>query len=570
MIKTRHADHLHATKYRGPNETHREAMNRIAGALTTRFGDEGYHESKTIFRELRFLPAGRIQSAIGSGRQVTAANCYVSGTIEDSYVAGHGSIMQRAQEAAATMRMGGGVGYDFSTLRPRGATIKKLQSTSSGPVAFMEIFDAVCRATCSSGHRRGAQMGVLRVDHPDIEEFVRAKHQVCKACDYQHLSGFNVSVGFTDEFMQAVADGGTFDLRHGGVVYGTRDARALFDVITRSTWDYAEPGALFIDTINQMNNLFYCEEIASTNPCSEQPLPPHGACILGSFNLVKYVVGSPSGWTLDLQQLRADIPHVVRAMDRVIDASLWPLYEQEKEAKNKRRMGIGITGLSNAIEALGYPYGSAGFLEHEREILTIIRDNVYRASARLARERGSFPLFDKDEFLSSGFMDTMPDDIRDEIAVHGIRNSHLLSIAPTGTISLCADNVSSGIEPVVAHEVKRLIHYPDGQREVALRDYGVEFLGVEGKTIADVTVAEHLEVLTIAAELVDSSVSKTINVPADAAWEDFQNVYMECWRRGIKGCATYRHGGKREGILTIEEPAGAACTLDEFGRKECS
>lgn len=580
-IRTPYSDHLHATKYRGANETHREAMNRVSAALTSSINDSGYHVFKEILRTMRFLPAGRIQSAVGASKQVTAFNCFVAGTIADSYVAGHGSIMERAKEAATTMRMGGGVGYDFSTLRPRGAMIKKLQSHSSGPIAFMEIFDAVCRATCSSGHRRGAQMGVLRVDHPDIEEFVRAKHKICNGCDncegckHQYLSGFNLSIGVTDEFMEAVDKGGEFTLRHENTEYRTIDARTLFELVMRSTWDKAEPGILFLDTINQMNNLFYCETIASTNPCAEQPLPPHGACLLGSFNLARYLVGGARGWKFDYEQLGVDIPHVVRAMDNVTDVSNYPLWEQEQEAKNKRRMGLGVTGLANAGEALGNPYGSDGFLKFQRTVMTIIRNGVYRASAMLAKEKGSFPLYDRDEFLSGGFIQTLPESVRDLIAEHGIRNSHLLSVAPTGTISMTADNISSGCEPVVAHRYKRLVNMPEGQVEVELEDYGVKFLDTAGKTIADVTVDEHISVLEIAAELVDSAVSKTINMPATTTWNEFKDVYMQCWRKGIKACSTYRHGGDREGIIKIESDdaerdAAVACTLDEFGRKDCS
>jgi ribonucleoside-diphosphate reductase alpha chain len=365
------SEEIHASKYRGTGESFREAMNRVASALGD--GPEHFHEFRDILLDMRFMPAGRVQTAMGSLKSVTPYNCFVSGTIEDSFVEGHGSIMQRALEAAKTMRMGGGIGYDFSTLRPKGALIKKLQSRSSGPISFMDIFDAVCRCVASSGHRRGAQMGVMRVDHPDIEDFIHAKQNATR------LTGFNVSIAITDEFMEAVQAGGSFDLRYGREVYKTVDAKALWEMIMRSTWDWAEPGVLFIDRINSQNNLYYCETIAATNPCGEQPLPPYGACLLGSFNLVKYVrTGRDADGAdvryIDLVQLRHDIPAVVRAMDNVVDRAVYPMYEQEKEAKSKRRMGLGVTGLANAIEACGYAYGTSEFCAMEGDVLAAIRD----------------------------------------------------------------------------------------------------------------------------------------------------------------------------------------------------
>ena len=345
------ADSLHAMKYRGPGEDFREAMNRVAFGLKD--SDRHYHELRQILLYQRFCPGGRIQSAIGSSRSTTAYNCFVSGTIADSFVEGNGSIMSRAHEAAATMRMGGGIGYNFSTLRPRGDLITKLQSQSSGPVSFMHIFDAVCLATSSSGHRRGAQMGILRIDHPDIEEFIRSKQNDTA------LQGFNISIATTDEFMEAMIAERDFDLRFAGKVYRTLNAAELWEKVMRSTWDYAEPGVVFIDTIDRMNNLWYCETLAATNPCGEQPLPPFGACLLGSFNLVKYLlpkiapVGSAQ-YVFDADQLEEDIPAIVRGMDNVIDRTKYPLAEQKAEALAKRRMGLGVMGLANAIEACGH------------------------------------------------------------------------------------------------------------------------------------------------------------------------------------------------------------------------
>lgn len=553
------SDELHAQKYRGPGETFIESMNRVASALKD--SDEHFRALQEILQEQRFLPGGRVQASMGATKIVSPINCFMSGDIEDSFVHDDGNIMQRATEAAATMRLGGGIGTNFSTLRPSGANIKKLDSSSSGPVSFMSIFDSVGRAIASSGHRRGAQMGVLRVDHPDIEVFVHAKN------NSHSLTGFNMSILMTDEFMRAVKNDGKFDLVFDGTVYKTIKARPLWEMIMRSTYDYAEPGVIFIDRINDNNNLNYCETITGTNPCGEIPLPPFGACLLGSFNLVKYV--TEDGF--DYDGFRRDIPVCVRALDNVIDrASVWPLPEQKGEMESKRRIGIGITGLANAIERLGAPYGSEGFCRITKDIMTVLRDTAYEASCDLAVEKGSFPLFSQ-EFLDSEFVATLPDSLARKIAEKGIRNSHLIAIAPTGTISLTADNVSSGIEPVFSLQFDRVIQMEDGERTESVQDYGLRVFGVSGKTAGELTPQEHLNVLATCAPLVDQSISKTINVPADIEWEAFKGVYMEAWKEGCKGVTTYRVGGKRDGILneTTSEEA-AACKMDEeTGRWEC-
>jgi len=558
-------DQLHAEKYRGPGEGFPEAMNRVASAMTD--SEPHYREFRDILRDMRFMPAGRIQAAMGSSKGVTPYNCYVSGTIEDSFIEGHGSIMGRATEAAQTMRMGGGIGYDFSSLRPRGADIRGLGSKSSGPVSFMEIFDAVCRCVASSGHRRGAQMGVMRIDHPDIEEFIHAKQNIAR------LTGFNVSVAVTDQFMECLSTGAAFPLVFDGRVRREVDAAAIWEMLMRSTWDWAEPGVLFIDTINKMNNLWYCEDIAATNPCGEQPLPPYGACLLGSFNLVKYLQMGTGGAAVgfDWHQFAEDIPPVVRAMDNVIDRAKYPLFEQQQEAQSKRRMGIGITALANAAEALGYPYGSPGFLTFEARILKSLQTECYVASAKLAREKGPFKLFDQDRYLEGAFIEELHPDAKEEIRKHGIRNSHLTSIAPTGTISLAADNVSSGIEPVFGHTQRRLVNMPEGQVEMELQDYGTANLGVRGKVSNDVTIAEHLSVLTVAATRVDSAVSKTLNVPHTTPWDDFKKIYVTAWERGVKGCTTFTNGGKREGMMVaVDDSAPEACTFDPAtGSRSC-
>jgi len=558
------SEELHAQKYRGEGESFREAMTRVASTLSN--NKEHFQNFRNILMNMRFMPAGRIQAAIGSTRRTTPYNCFVSGTIEDSMVDGQGCITDRFKEAMTTMRMGGGIGYDFSTLRPRGATIRKLHSKSSGPVSFMEIFNAGCLAISSAGHRRGAQMGVLRVDHPDIEEFIHAKQ------NKHRLTGFNISIGITDKFMRAVENDEDFDLVWKGEVYSTIRAQSLWNTIMRSTWDWAEPGVLFIDRINEYNNLYYCETIAATNPCAEQPLPPYGACLLGSFNLVKYLVQRGIDYSFNWDLFVSDIHVVVRGMDNVVDNAIYPLYEQEKEAYSKRRMGLGITGLSNCLEAQGYAYGSGKFLEEFDKIMSVLTNQAYTASSNLAKEKGSFPLFDK-RYLESKFVKRLDPDVQELIKSQGIRNSHLISIAPTGTISLCADNVSSGIEPVFAYSFDRTVREFNEDRTETVYDYGFKFLGVSGKKTSMVTTGEHLAVLAVAYKWVDSAVSKTCNVPSTTEWEDFKEIYVTAWKNGCKGCTTFQTGGKRGGVLVEKEENAqeeVACKIDpETGRKTC-
>ncbi len=846
--RTKGADELHAMKYRAPNEGFREAMNRVAFALADN-GDH-YGEFRDALLHMRFQPGGRIQSSAGATRRTTANNCYVSGTIEDTFTDKDG-IMQRAHEAAATMRMGGGIGYDFSTLRPRGFRVVKIDSQASGPVSFMPVFDATCLATASFGHRRGAQMGVLRCDHPDIEEFVGCKQ------GHGLLRGFNISVAVTDVFMEAVARNGEFELMWDGRPYKTVDAAALWEKIMRSTYDWADPGVIFIDTINRMNNLAYCETIAATNPCftgdtmvwtssghksfaelanagndvdvltqlangrfayrtmrrprvtqrsaelveitlmrpngkkksitqtvrctpthefylrdgravmakdlvkgdrlssvyrgprgkgyvglsrygfsmmehhvpfenvaglgaevdahhvngnkrdnnpsnlelkshgqhsrehklgddnpmrkhphrnhftrkdntkenngrwrselsteamrdlresglsyatiaeslgcskgtvmqrlgwrrpnnhivksvcrlemredvycgtvdethtffiatgdndgvlvsncGEQPLPPFGSCLLGSFNITQYLTHDEIGrWTIDYSQLEHDVPHVVRAMDNVVDKALYPLPQQQDEARNKRRMGLGVLGMANALEACGHPYGSDGFLAAENALLGFINDRCYRASAELAREKGAFPLFDADRYCASEFLQRALDpDVVEMIRNSGIRNSHLTSIAPTGTISMTADNASGGIEPVFSHEYERPVNTPDGVMQRTYRDFGVAYLGVRGVLSKDVTPRQHVDVQAVAQRHVDSAVSKTCNVPKDIPWGDFKDIYTMAYGAGAKGCTTYRVGGQREALLVEKEEGkpDLSCRIDEeTGARSC-
>jgi len=880
--KTDASQKFHAFKYRAPGETFYASMTRIASGLQE--DPEHFQKFRKILLNQRFLPGGRIQSAIGSTKSVTAFNCYMAPTIADSFTEGPNSISKVFEYACETMRMGGGIGYDFSSLRPRGELIKKLDSQSSGPVQFMSIFDAACKCIASSGHRRGAQMGVLRVDHPDIEEFIHAKQ------DGHSLTNFNISVAVTDKFMEAVTEDADFDLVFEGKVYKTIKARNLWETIMRSTWKWSEPGVIFIDQINRMNNLWYTEKIAGTNPCvtadtkvltkegyrrinllvekevdiwngfewskvtprvtgenedilivelsdgtslectkyhefilntgeriqakklqegdrlqkhempviegedtpdwhdrsayeqgffsgdgwhdqrgrdyvglygkkkelvehfnpqsvreykisggfegtdttqtklylylgqnvmrpktwvpslgdglqsvkyrlewlagvfdadgcsvrdknsvaiqlsskdryflnkvqlmlhtlgtksvvssmndywrlsisanrvkqleklgfnpkrldisnnnpqrdasrftrvvsvsegeiarhvycftepknhsgifngvltaqcGEQPLGPHAACLLGSFNMVKYISFETAVAALDVTQFVEDIKEVVPAMDNVIDQSLFPWPQQMAMAQDTRRMGLGVTGLANAIETLGYSYGSKEFIKLQDYILSLLKETAYRTSIELAKKKGPFPLFDKEKYLQGAFIQTLPMDIQEGIAKHGIRNSHLTSIAPTGTISLCADNVSSGIEPVFAYRIDRKVETFDGAEVHEVEDYAFSEWGVMGKTADQVTAQEHIDVLATANRHVDSAVSKTCNVTGDMPWEEFKQLYMQAWVRGCKGCTTYNVDGKRGAILKAkktEDPVGACYIDPQTGRKEC-
>lgn len=573
------SEEVHASKYRGVGETFYESAVRLANTLAD--NEDHRLACKDILLNQRFLAAGRVQAAIGSPKRVTPINCFVSQTIEDSME----SIMESAKRAAQTMRMGGGIGYDFSTLRPRKALIKSLESPSSGPVSFMDIFDSVCATISSAGNRRGAQMGVLRVDHPDIEEFIESKNNQTK------LTNFNISVGITDEFMKAVFNDTSFELKFDGVVYKEVSARLLWDKILRHTWDWAEPGIIFIDKMNRKNNLWYCETIAATNPCAEQPLPPNGACLLGSFNMTKYVVkyntiNGEQHYNIDYKSFINDIYNVVRMMDNVVDEAIYPLEEQRVEENNKRRMGLGLTGVANAIEALGYPYGSDEFLTELKFMMKTLRDHCYRASVELAKEKGPFPLFST-EYLEGEFIKTLPGDVQEGIKNYGIRNSHLLSIAPTGTISLTADNISSGIEPVFSYSYDRRIKTPEGEKIVKMEDYGLKFFGIKGRTADKLSVMDHVKVLNVASSFVDSACSKTCNVGDEVTWDEFKEVYTAAYLGGASGCTTFRASGKRAGILTatadedvaetkeeVDNPdfvdEGGACYFDpETGQRSC-
>jgi ribonucleoside-diphosphate reductase alpha chain len=501
----------------------------------------------------KFLPAGRILAGAGTGRNVTLFNCFVMGTITDSM----DGIFSALREAALTLQQGGGIGYDFSTLRPKGAPVAGVGADASGPVSFMDVWDAMCRTIMSAGARRGAMMATLRVDHPDIEDFIAAKRTPGR------LTNFNLSVLVSDAFMAAVDADADWNLMFGGKVFSTLKARALWDTIMRSTYDYAEPGVIFIDRINQDNNLAYAETIAATNPCGEQPLPPYGACLLGSINLAA-LVRQPftDAAALDMAELDRLVASAVRMMDNAIDVSRFPLPEQQAEARAKRRIGLGVTGLADALIFCRVKYGSPRSIALIREWLAAISHAAYRASVELAKEKGAFPLFDRDAYLARPHIQALPADIRDAIARHGIRNALLTSIAPTGTISLLAGNVSSGIEPVFAFSYARKILMPDGtRREEQVEDFAVaRFRELHGDaplpdyfvTAQTLAPADHLAVQAAAQPFVDSAISKTINVPAAIPFEAFEAVYLQAWRDGCKGCTTNRPNDVTGSVLSVE------------------
>jgi ribonucleoside-diphosphate reductase alpha chain len=510
----------------------------------------------------KFLPAGRILAGAGTGRAVTLFNCFVMGVIPDSM----DGIFSALREAALTLQQGGGIGYDFSTLRPKGSLVKGVGADASGPVSFMEVWDAMCRTIMSAGARRGAMMATLSVDHPDIEEFISAKRQSGR------LSNFNLSVLVSDAFMEAVKADGDWTLTFAGKDYRTLKARALWDKIMRSTYDYAEPGVIFIDRINQQNNLSYCETIRATNPCGEQPLPPYGACLLGSINLAK-LVRHPfeEGARLDLGELAELTGIAVRMLDNAIDVSRFPLDAQQHEAFAKRRIGLGVTGLADALIFCKACYGSPESLELIRSWLSTLSHAAYRASVTLAREKGAFPLFDRDAYLARPHIQALPPDIFQDIAQYGIRNALLTSIAPTGTISLFADNVSSGVEPVFALRYSRKVLQPDGSKieeaveDYALRKYRVRF-GADAPlpdyfvTAQTITPGDHLAAQAAAQPYIDSAISKTINVPREISFVEFEDVYRKAYELGCKGCTTYRPNDVTGAVLATaaEEPESAA------------
>ena len=533
---------------------------RVALAAAGAEAPEARREHATEFAKTlagyRFLPAGRILAGAGTGRSVTLFNCFVMGAIPDSM----DGIFSHLREAALTLQQGGGIGYDFSTLRPKGAPVEGVGADASGPVSFMDVWDAMCRIIMSAGSRRGAMMATLACDHPDVEDFIDAKRTPGR------LSMFNLSVLATDRFMAAVKDDGPWELKFAGRVIKTLPARDLWNRIMRSTYEVAEPGVIFIDRINEQNNLAYCETIRATNPCGEQPLPPYGACLLGSINLAKLVKAPfEENAGLDLDALAELTRTAVRFLDDVIDISRFPLEAQSREAFAKRRIGLGVTGLADALIFCRTKYGSPQSLELIETWLATLSHAAYRASVELAREKGAFPLFDAEEYLGRPFIRALPEDIRAGIAEYGIRNGLVTSIAPTGTISLFAGNVSSGIEPVFAYDYSRRVLLPDGtDREETVSDYAVDaFRARFGRETAlpdyfvsaqSLAPEDHLAVQAAAQKYIDSSISKTINVPAAIFFDSFKDIYARAYELGCKGCTTYRPNAVTGSVLAAPEP----------------
>ncbi|MCX8016650.1 MAG: adenosylcobalamin-dependent ribonucleoside-diphosphate reductase, partial [Rhodocyclaceae bacterium] len=580
----------------GGETTPQEILARVARGLAQREADPAVWARRFEEALQDCILGGRINASAGVPEMKTTwVNCFVQPLADSVFeeVDGAPGIMEAARQAAQTMRLGGGVGYDFSPIRPKGAWIRKTQSEASGPISYMGIFNAMCETVISAGARRGAQMGILRCDHPDIEEFI-----VCKRVDDPNMpwdkrpfKNFNLSVGVTDELMRAVQADGWFDLVHeaepcprlkeqgayqradGRWVYKKVRARDLYDAIIRGTYDRAEPGVVFLDRINSDNNLRYVERIAATNPCGEQPLPPYGCCDLGHVNLTKFVKrtvwqGKPE---FDFERLRQVVPVLVRMLDNVLDLTPWPLPQQQAEAQAKRRIGVGLTGLGDTLIMLGLKYSSAQGRDFAKQVMEQIRDAAYLASVELAQERGAFPLFDAERYLEDGtFASRLPEPLKASIRKHGIRNSHLLSLAPTGTGSLTfGNNCSSGCEPVFDWVQTRWIRQPDGSRkQVELADYAwlvyrtlggdTEHLPDYFESAQDLSVDAHLRMLETLAPLVDAAISKTVNVPADYPFEDFKAVYMRAWEAGLKGITTYRPNSEIGAVLVSSKDAQKA------------
>ena len=547
-----------------------DSWHRIARALAeVESNNQAGWEQQffSVLQNFLFIPGGRVLAGAGTSKQTTLFNCFVMGSIDDSI----NGIFEALKQGAITMQQGGGVGYDFSTLRPHGVKSVRVGATASGPVSFMRIWDAMCNTILSTGARRGAMMATLRCDHPDIEQFITAKKEPGA------LRHFNLSIQITDEFIQAVKKKDPWPLvfpinscedtpkeselvlkpwpgSNEAVacrVFRTVNAHALWQKIMQATYDYAEPGVLFVDRINTMNNLWYCERISSTNPCGEIPLPPYGACDLGSLNLSRFIQHPFSNHaTIDFDRISAVTAIAVRMLDNVIDLSHYPLELQRQQAQGSRRIGLGITGLADCLFMLGLRYGDTASLEMAAKIVRCISYSAYRSSVDLAKEKGTFPFFDKEKYLQSKFIKSLPDDIQNGIRHNGIRNSHLIAIAPTGTISLLANNVSSGIEPIFNSVQKRKILQHSGRyREFELEDYsyalwkslkGDARLDATFVNTFDISPEQHLAMQAALQPHVDNAISKTIHVSREYGFEKFESLYMQAYEQGLKGCTTYR------------------------------
>jgi len=578
MQMQRISDDVFSEKYAKGNETREDVMRRVAKALASVEKDPQKWEQVFLDTMKRgFIPAGRIMSAAGTTIRATLINCFVQ-PVHDAMVTGdpdRPGIMDALGQAAETMRRGGGVGYNFSRLRPKGALVRGTNSRASGPISYMEVFNSMCQTVESAGARRGAQMGILNVDHPDILEFIHAKDEPGK------LTAFNISVGITDAFMKAVINDEPWELVHeaepfdkngkrqrpdGKWVYKTVRARDLWNEIMRSTYDHAEPGVVFLDRINQENNLWYAETIECTNPCAEEPLPPYGCCCLGSINLTKFVKHPFSEKASFDYKAFSEVARIaVRMLDNVLDVTYWPLPQQKKEAHSKRRIGLGFLGLGDTLAMLGIRYDSEEGRKVAAKIAETMRNAAYEASVELAKEKGVFPLFDPDAYMKSKFIQRLPETIQEKIRKHGIRNSHLLSIAPTGTISLAfADNASNGIEPIFSLSYKRKKRNKDGGwDEYEVEDYAYRLYKKLGGnpnklppsfvTALEISAKDHAAMVSAVTPYIDASVSKTVNVPADYPYEAFKDLYMEAWKTGAKGLTTYRPNPVTGAVLETKD-----------------